>query len=126
MREIQKISESEMEVMQVIWGFEKTLTSAEILQALNQKKDWKPTTVFTFLARLAEKGIITSSKKGKVNQYIPLISESDYRQFETYSFLNTVHKGSVKSFISALYEGDGIKKEEIEELKKWFAQKVGE
>ncbi len=126
MHEIQKISESEMEVMQVIWGYGQSLTSAEILQALNKKKSWKPTTVLTFLARLAEKGIITSTKKGKVNQYIPLISENEYKQFETYSFLNTVHKGSVKSFITALYEGDGITKDEIEELKKWFSQKAGE
>ncbi|MEA1962031.1 MAG: BlaI/MecI/CopY family transcriptional regulator [Bacillota bacterium] len=71
-------------------------------------------------------GIISSSKKGKVNQYIPLISENEYKQFETYSFLNTVHKGSVKSFIAALYEGDGMTGEEIKELKKWFSQKTGE
>ncbi len=126
MRKVQKISESEREVMQVIWDSGQSLTSAEILQALNEKKNWKPTTVLTFLARLAEKGIISSSKNGKINQYIPLISENEYKQFETYSFLNTVHKGSVKSFIAALYEGDNINSEEIEELKKWFSQKAGE
>ena len=126
MHKVQKISESEREVMQVIWDSGQSLTSAEILQALNEKKNWKPTTVLTFLARLAEKGIISSSKNGKINQYIPLISENEYKQFETYSFLNNVHKGSVKSFIAALYEGDNINNEEIEELKKWFSQKAGE
>ncbi|MEN6327896.1 MAG: BlaI/MecI/CopY family transcriptional regulator [Syntrophomonas sp.] len=126
MRKIQKISESEREVMQVIWDSWQPLSSAEILQAFKEKKNWKPTTVLTFLARLAEKGIITASKSGKTNQYTPLISENEYKQFETRSFLNTVHKGSVKSFMTALYEADDIKSEETEELKKWFSQKAGE
>lgn len=123
MCKIQKISKSEMEVMQVIWDSEDPLTSSEIQQALNKEKNWKPTTVLTFLARLGEKGIIKTLKKGKSNQYIPLISEREYKQFETRSFLNSVHKGSVKSFMTALYEGDDITKEEIEDLKKWFSQR---
>ncbi|MDD2401849.1 MAG: BlaI/MecI/CopY family transcriptional regulator [Clostridia bacterium] len=123
MRKIQEISKSEMEVMQVIWAAEGSVTSAEIQQVLNKGKSWKPTTVLTFLARLAEKGIIETSKKGKSNQYVPLISECEYRQFKTRSFLNSVHKGSIKCFIAALYEGDGISKEEIRELKKWLSQR---
>ncbi|MDD3308319.1 MAG: BlaI/MecI/CopY family transcriptional regulator [Acetobacterium sp.] len=125
MRKIQKISESEREVMQVIWDSGQPLSSADILQAFQEKKNWKPTTVLTFLARLAEKGIITASKNGKTNQYSPLISENEYKQFETRLFLNTIHKGSVKSFMTALYEANDIKSEEIEELKKWFSQKAG-
>ncbi|MDD2402588.1 MAG: BlaI/MecI/CopY family transcriptional regulator, partial [Clostridia bacterium] len=49
--------------------------------------------------------------------------ECEYRQFKTRSFLNSVHKGSIKCFIAALYEGDGISKEEIRELKKWLSQR---
>ena len=123
MNKIQKMSESEMEVMQVIWAAGGSITSAELLHELNKEKDWKPTTVFTFLARLVEKGILTAVKHGKANQYISFVSEDEYRQYETRSFLNSVHKGSVKSFITALYEGDDISKEEIEELKKWFLQR---
>lgn len=123
MSKIQKISESELEVMRVIWASGGPITSAEILQELNKEKDWKPTTIFTFLARLVEKGIIKAEKNGKAKQYFPLMSESEYKRFETRSFLNSVHKGSIKNFIAALYEGDDISKEEIEDLKKWFSQR---
>jgi predicted transcriptional regulator len=80
-------------------------------------------TVLTFLARLIEKGILTSVRHGRSNEYIPLITESEYKQFETRTFLNSVHDGSVKSFITALYEGNDLTAEEISELKQWFSQK---
>lgn len=123
MTKVQKISEAEMEVMQVIWRYDDGVTSAEILQQLNKEKSWKPTTVFTFLSRLVEKGVLKAEKRGKSNQYIPLMSENEYRCFEAKSFLNTTYKGSIKSFIAALYEGESISKEEIEELKNWLSKR---
>ncbi|GAB6087255.1 BlaI/MecI/CopY family transcriptional regulator [Alkaliphilus crotonatoxidans] len=118
MSKLQRISEAEMEVMQVIWASEEGITAAEILQKLNQEKDWKPTTVFTFLSRLVEKGVLKAVKQGKAKRYIPLMSEGEYKCLEARTYLDRVHNGSIGSFITALYEGDGISQEEIEELRK--------
>jgi len=121
MAKLQKMSDSEKEVMRFVWAAGGSVSSAKLLDDLKTiNKEWKPNTVLTFLARLIEKGILTSVRHGRSNEYIPLITESEYKQFETRSFLNSVHDGSVKSFITALYEGNDLTAEEIKELRAWF------
>ncbi|HOV25495.1 MAG TPA: BlaI/MecI/CopY family transcriptional regulator [Pseudobacteroides sp.] len=124
MSKLQRMSDAEREVMQLVWAAGRSVSSAKLLNDLKAiNKEWKPNTVLTFLARLIEKGILTSVRHGRSNEYIPLITESEYKQFETRTFLNSVHDGSVKSFITALYEGNDLTAEEISELKQWFSQK---
>lgn len=124
MNKLQKMSDAEREVMQFVWAAGRSVSSAKLLDDLKTiNREWKPNTVLTFLARLIEKGLLTSVRHGRSNEYIPLITESEYKQFETRTFLNSVHDGSVKSFITALYEGNDLTAEEIAELKQWFSQK---
>ncbi len=123
MSKIQKMSDSEMEVMREVWAAGGPVTSAQLLEKFGADKGWKPTTVLTFLARLVEKGILEKERQGKANRYIPAVSESEYKNFEARSFLNEVYNGSVKSFVTALFDGNDISREEIEELKKWFSQR---
>jgi len=123
MRRLQKMSDSEKEVMRFVWAAGGSVSSARLLDDLKAiNKAWKPNTVLTFLARLVEKGILTAVRHGRSNEYIPLITENEYIQFETRSFLDSVHEGSVKSFITALYEGNDLTSEEITELKEWFVK----
>jgi len=124
MDKFQKMSDSEKEIMRFFWAEGDSVSSAKLLDDLKTiNKDWKPNTLLTFLARLVEKGIITSVRHGRTNEYKPLITESEYSQFETRSFLNSAHDGSVKKLIATLYEGDDITMEEIKELQAWFAQR---
>ena len=124
MKKLQKMSEAEREVMQFVWATGKSVSSAQLIDDLKTiDKEWKPNTVLTFLARLIEKGILTSVRHGRANEYIPLVTENEYKQFETRSFLESVHNGSVKGFITALYEGNDLTTDEIAELKEWFVQK---
>jgi BlaI family transcriptional regulator, penicillinase repressor len=125
LRKIQKISDSEMEVMKIIWANNGCVESALLKKELGEVKGWKPNTILTFLARLIEKNVITAEKrgKGKASKYIALLSESEYKRYETKEFLETVYEGSIKSFITTLYDGGDLNKEEIEKLKKWFSER---
>ncbi|GIO86424.1 transcriptional regulator [Paenibacillus faecis] len=123
MKSVQKMSEAESEVMRVVWAAGGPVTSQVILAELNKRKDWKPTTVLTFLTRLTEKGLLRTEKRKKVNYYTPVFSEDEYKHLETRAFLETVHEGSVKNLLAALYDADDISPEEIEELKKWFSER---
>lgn len=120
--ELTKISDAEKEVMQIIWAAGSPVTSNDILEKLSEEKELKITTVLTFLSRLTEKGLLSTTKKGKKNYYSPRVSEVDYKKYESKSFLDTIHGGSIKSFIASLCD-DEISPEEIEELKKWLAQR---
>jgi len=118
-----KISKSEMELMQIIWEHAAPITSGEVLERLPLGRDWKNTTVLTFLSRLAEKGMVQVEKQGKANVYKALVSEKSYRGKETVSFLEDVHGGSVKSFMASLVDSNELTQQEIDELKDWLSKR---
>ena len=114
------MSEAEAEVMRLIWTADDTITSAQIINEIGEKKQWKPSTIWTFLGRLVEKGLVQAKKVGKTNYYTPVLTEEEYRQEETRQFLNSVHGGSVKSFFAALSAGKSLNKDELAELRQWL------
>lgn len=128
MTNFQKLSETEMEVMQIIWDSGHPMTSSELLDifARNKGKEWKGQTMATFLARLVEKGVLISTKQqGRTNIYEPYMSPEEYRSREAKSLLETLYEGSVKNFLATLYDGKELTKDEIAELRRWFAEKAG-
>ena len=121
---VQKLSSTEMEVMEVIWECTPPVTSSELLRLFSQMgKEWKAQTISTFLSRLVDKGALLVTRHGRTNKYTPCISFEDYKYMETKSVLDGLYQGSVKNLISALYDGDKLSNEDIEELKKWFSEK---
>lgn len=126
MKKLAKISASELEVLQVLWNNHNTATSTYIHQQLSQLKEWKLNTVITFLARLSDKGYVKADKKGrgKPSQYTAIVTEEKYKQMETHMFLDAVHKGSVKSLMTALCKDKHMSDKEVGELKEWFLNQI--
>ncbi|AXH99751.1 BlaI/MecI/CopY family transcriptional regulator [Sporosarcina sp. PTS2304] len=124
MQFLQKISETEMELMEVIWDCEHQITSNELLHIFAQRgKEWKPQTISTFLSRLVEKKFLIATKQGRSNTYLPRISQEDYALWETESVLDKIYQGSVKNMITALYDGEKLSDDDIAELKQWFSER---
>ena len=118
---ISKISDSEKDVMNVIWAAGGPVTANDVMESLQKEKQWKITTVLTFLARLVEKGILSSEKKGKANLYRAGIGPEEYSKYEAKAILEKSYNGSIKSFITALYNGgDKMTKGDLDELRKWL------
>lgn len=113
-----RISNSEMEIMNIIWKKGEEVTSAELTAIL--KNTWKPTTVMTFLKRLCDKGILEARREGKTNLYSANITEDEYKSKTTEDFLQEFHNGSVTSLLAALVKGKQPDSKELEEIKKWF------
>lgn len=111
---------SELELMMILWRAGKPLTRMEIEERLPAKRQLSKTTVLSFLSRLQEKGFVRIEKDGRSNCYIPLVKEQDYLKRESGSILKKLYGSSVKKFVAALYEGDGLSKNEIEELKDYL------
>ena len=126
MNQIQKLSETELELMEAIWSSTPPVTSTELLRMFSDKgRDWKPQTISTFLSRLVEKGVLKVTRHGRTNYYVPLINADDYKLFETEHVLNELYQGSVKNLVSAMYDGEKISDKDLAELRKWFSE-VGE
>ncbi|MGE7271792.1 BlaI/MecI/CopY family transcriptional regulator [Brevibacillus panacihumi] len=124
MKKLGRLSETEMEVMEVIWGVAAPVTVAQLLDIF-ESKGWKTSTLSTILKRLIEKGYLTKSMTGKVNYYDPVLTLDEYKKHETQSFLSRLYNGKVKNFIASLVDDDELSREDIAELKEWFARKEG-
>ena len=63
MRQFQKLSETEAELMQVIWECDHPVTSSELLRIFAEEKgkQWKGQTISTFLSRLVDKGVLSAA-----------------------------------------------------------------
>lgn len=124
MNPIQKLSETEMELMVVIWSCDPPVTSTELLDIFAEKgKAWKAQTMSTFLSRLVDKGALTVTRRGRINDYTPLLQPEDYKLQETQHVLDGLYQGSVKNLVSAMYDGDKLSDDDISELKKWLSEK---
>lgn len=125
MEKFQKLSDTEMELMKIIWKLDKAVTSTELLKIIetDKGKKWSGQTIATFLSRMVEKQVLSSIKKGRTNYYTYKLTLEEYKQREAEGILNDMYKGSVKKFLSALYYGKKVNKEEIDELKEWFSER---
>ena len=110
------ITESEYEIMKILWKSKDALGLGEIMGALGDK--WARNTVGTLLARLAEKGVIGVNKQGKSNFYYAIMKEKDYSMSETKSFLSKLYEGSIGNLVACLYENKELSKDEIDNLRK--------
>jgi Predicted transcriptional regulator len=119
-----RLSETEMEIMEVIWNIAEPVTVAGLLEVF-ESKGWKTSTLSTLLKRLIEKGFLVKSMCGKANYYEPALTWQEYQKHETRSFLGRLYKGKVKNFFAALVEGDDLTPSDIAELKEWFQRQEG-
>ena len=117
MKEIKRLPESELEIMQIIWKNPAPVSRMTIEDALQKIHPLAPTTILTLLTRLCEKGFLSLEKDGRTNLYTPLVSDRDYLAAESRSFLDRLFGGSVAGFATALCDS-GITKEELEELRR--------
>lgn len=121
-----QVSDSELELMKIVWSQGGTARYAPIMEELSQTgRTWQKNTVITLLSRLVEKGMLRTSKIGRRNEYSALVSEEDYQTAQTQNLLNKLYEGSAKGLVSTLIQRDLLSAEDYEELRR-FWEKGGE
>ncbi|QHQ60187.1 CopY/TcrY family copper transport repressor [Anaerocolumna sedimenticola] len=111
-----KISDSEWEVMKIIWK-NPNCTAQDIIEQLKDSQKWKPKTIKTLIRRLIDKNIVGFEQFGREYKYYSLVNEDECRKAESDSFLQRVYSGSLKSMLLNLIEKENLSKEDIEDLK---------
>ena len=77
------LPEAQLEVMEVIWDRGGNVMFADLSSELEARgKEWKANTILTLLARLAERGMVSVCKRGRLNEYIARVSREDYQQMQ--------------------------------------------
>jgi BlaI family penicillinase repressor len=117
-----RISPAEWEVLNVLWEHAPA-TAPEVQAALPDHTDWHQKTVNTFLARLAEKGIVRVKREGKSNVYAPLKTREQCIRAESQSFAQRVFGGAFGPMLLHFVEQAELTPEEIRELERLLKQK---
>lgn len=118
---MKRLPESELEIMMIIWEYNRPVNRMEIEERL--KKDIAAPTILSFLNRLEAKGFVSVEKIGKINWYTPLVKEEEYLQRESRNILRRMYQNSLKNFVTALYDGEGLSSQDIEDLKAFIEEK---
>lgn len=121
---MKRLPESELEIMMIIWRYDRAVNRMEIEEHL--QKEVAAPTILSFLNRLEKKGFVKVEKEGKVNWYTPLVKEEEYLQKESRNILQRMYQNSIKNFVTALYDGDGLSDRELQELKDFIEEKSAE
>lgn len=116
-----KITDSELEVMRVLWEAEGALPLSDIRQALQLRKGWESTTIKTLIQRLCAKKVLGQEKRN-VFYYRPLISQQEYNAWATKNLVRKLYKGSVKTLVAALVQADELTVKDVEELQAMFRE----
>ena len=121
-----KMTETEAEIMEVLWSAEAPMSAAELIDyfAEHHGKSWKASTLATFLSRLSEKGLVDSVRRGRVPYYHPIQTRAAYRQSIAQEVLDTMYQGSVTKFFAALCGDTPLSAKDREELRAWLDQEV--
>ena len=115
----QQVSDSELTLMKILWSAGGSAKYAAIMEELAKSGNtWQKNTVITLLSRLADKGMLKTSKAGRRNEYIALVTEADYRSAQARTLVSKLYSGSAKGLVATLIQGEMLSEEEYRELKR--------
>lgn len=112
---MQKLFDSELKVMELIWANEPI--SAKNVSLLAEKAyDWNKNTTYTVIKKAEAKGYIRRTDPGFL--CTSLISKDEVCKAETRGLIDRLFGGSKKALFSALLDDESLTPEEIEALRK--------
>lgn len=117
MKKLPNISETEWQVMKVLWAEESPVTSNHVIEKLHGVVSWSPKTTRTLLGRLVKKNAVGFKEEGNAYLYYALLTEDECVRAETRSFLDRVGGGTFNVLFTNFLEEQELTEEEIEELK---------
>lgn len=114
---IDRIPDSELEVMQILWDHEPPVSRAWLEEKINETRPLAQTTILTLVSRLMKKGFVKAEKNGRSSVYTPMVSKEEYLAAQSERFVKCECGGNISVFASALTHS-GLSSEELDELRK--------
>lgn len=114
----EQLTEAELQVMKCIWDAECELGLSEIVKRVNDKfkRNWKPQTASTFLARLVQKGFLVLKRDSRYYTYQILISEECYLKKQIEDFLEFWDNYSLAQIFALFIENQNLSREQRIEI----------
>lgn len=109
--ETPKIFESEYRFCLILWE-NQPVSTVQLVKLCQEQLDWKRTTTYTVIKRLAERGVLTN-ENGTVTA---LISKEDAQGYEIDQLVEKKFEGSLPAFIAAFTRRSNISESELDEI----------
>ena len=104
-----KIFESEYRFCLILWERE-PIKSSELVALCQEKLGWKPTTTYTVIKRLSERGVV----KNENTVVSSLVTKEQVQASEIDEMVEKTFEGSVPAFIAAFTKRKNLSEEEID------------
>ena len=111
--ETPKIFESEYKFCLILWEHE-PIKSSELVRFCKEQLGWKPTTTYTVIKRLSERGVL----KNENTIVTSLVTRDAVQAAEIDELVEKKFEGSLPAFIAAFTRHRKITAEEIDEVQK--------
>jgi BlaI family penicillinase repressor len=108
-----RISDAELDLMEVLWAANEPLTSADVAERLEAHRDWSLATIKTMLSRLAAKGVVIHREDGRRFLYSPAIERDSYVGRESRRFVERLFGGRLSPLVARLAEEDALDPDDI-------------
>ena len=109
--EIPKIFESEYRFCLILWERE-PIRSSELVALCRERLGWKPTTTYTVIKRLSERGIL----KNENSIVSSLITKEEVQAAEIDEMVEKRFEGSIPAFLAAFTKRRRLSEKEIDEV----------
>ena len=111
MMETPKVFESEYRFCLILWEHE-PIKSGELVHLCRQKLGWKPTTTYTVIKRLSERGVL----KNENSVVSALVTKDEVQAAEINEMVEKTFEGSLPAFIAAFTKHQKITDQELDAL----------
>lgn len=106
-----KVYESEYRFCQILWENE-PIASGELVKLCGEKLGWKPTTTYTVIKRLSQRGII----QNKNSTVTSLVTQEQVQGAEIDELVEKRFSGSLPAFFAAFTKRQKISPGQLDEI----------
>jgi len=119
--ETPKVFESEYRFCLILWENE-PVGSGTLVQLCREKLGWKPTTTYTVIKRLSERGVLVNENAVVKS----LVSKEQIQAAEIDEMVEKTFEGSLPAFLAAFTRNRKLSEQEIDEVQSMIDRFRGE
>ncbi len=109
--ETPKVFESEYRFCLILWEHE-PIKSSELVNLCRDQLGWKPTTTYTVIKRLSERGVL----KNENTTVTSLVSKEEVQAAEIHEMVEKTFEGSLPAFIAAFTRHQRMSDKELDQI----------
>lgn len=111
--ETPKVFESEYRFCLILWEHE-PIKSSELVKLCKKQLGWKPTTTYTVIKRLSERGVVQNEDTIVTS----LVSQEEIRAAEINELVEKKFEGSLPAFIATFAKHQKMSEDDMDEVQK--------